>query len=161
VSVPAPVEPPYTVSGPGLAGAERNLKTPVEAGPIAIPQAQAAGNYVVLDGKGRPAAGFSLNVAAAESDLERVPVEELEAVLGKGAVLEVGRTVDLHEVLTKYMPPPIELLPYLMIVLLVVLALESLLGNRFYRRLPSETAAPDGTHGAHGTYGAQKAPVSH
>ncbi len=140
VQVPSPIEPPYTVSGPGLAGAERNLKTPAEAGPLVIPQAQAAGNYVVLDGKGQPAAGFSINVVAAESDLDRVPVEELEAVLGKDTVIEVGRTVRLHDVLTKLLPPPVELLPYLMILLLLVLALESLLANRFYRK----SAEPEG-----------------
>jgi hypothetical protein len=136
VNVPAPVEPPYTVNGPGLAGAERNLKAPLEGGLLAVPQAQAAGNYLVLDRNGQPAAGFSLNVVAAESDLERVPVEELEAVLGKDSVIAVGRSVSLADALKTRRPPPIELLPYLMILLLIVLALESLLGNRFYRRVP-------------------------
>jgi hypothetical protein len=112
------------------------LKTPLDAGQLPVPQAQAAGNYLVLDGKGQPVAGFSLNVVAAESDLERVPVEELEAVLGKDSVIAVGRSVSLSDALKTRRPPPIELLPYLMILLLIVLALESLLGNRFYRRVP-------------------------
>jgi hypothetical protein len=137
VNVPAPLEPPYTVTGPGLAGAERNLKTPGEAGPLPVPQALAAGNYLVLDGKGQPVAGFSLDVSPLESDLERVPAEELEAVLGKNVILPVGRSVSLREALAMSRPPPVELLPYLMMALLVVLALESLLANRFYRRPPS------------------------
>jgi hypothetical protein len=141
VNVPAPIEPPYTVNGPGLAGAERNLKMPQEAGPLPVPQAQAAGHYLVLDGKGHAVAGFSLNVVPAESDLERVPVEELEAVLGKNSVLAVGRTASLHDALETSRPRPVELLPYLMMLLLIVLALESLLGNRFYRRVPEESPA--------------------
>ncbi|MFI4983333.1 MAG: hypothetical protein ACHQIO_23520, partial [Nevskiales bacterium] len=142
VNVPGVIEPPYTVNGPGLAGAERNLKTPLDGGPIPIPQAQAAGNYVVLDGKGQAVTGFSLNVAANESNLERVPVEELESVLGKDAVLAVGRSLSLHDALATRRPPPVELLPYLMVLLLVVLALESLLGNRFYRRVPEPEGPP-------------------
>jgi hypothetical protein len=138
VNVPAPIEPPYTVSGPGLVGAEQNLKTPQESGPLPIPQGQAPGNYLVRDRRGHPVAGFSLNVVPAESDLERVPVEELEAVLGKDSVLAVGRSASLREALASTRPPPIELLPYLMILLLIVLTLESLLGNRFYRRVPEE-----------------------
>ena len=59
VHVPAPLEPPYTVTGPGLAGAERNLKTPTDPGPDAVPQALVPGNYLVLDGKGQVAAGSS------------------------------------------------------------------------------------------------------
>ena len=73
-----------------------------------------------------------MNVDALESDLERMPVEELEGVFGKGTVLEVGRAVGLREALLTWPdPPPLELLPYLMMALLVVLILESLLGNRF------------------------------
>jgi hypothetical protein len=139
VRVPAPLEPPYTVSGPGLAGPERNLKPPADT-LVAIPQAAAPGNYLVLDGKGQPVAGFSLDIAAAESDLERVPVEDLEAVLGKGAVLEVGRALTLSDAIGKLRPPPVELLPYLMMALLLILTLESLLANRFYRRTPEEEA---------------------
>jgi hypothetical protein len=135
VRVPAPLEPPYTVSGPGLAGPERNLKTPTSP-VVAVPQAVAPGNYLVLDGKGQAVAGFSLDIAAAESDLERVPVAELETVLGEGAVLEVGRAVSLSDALAKLLPPPVELLPYLMMALLLILTLESLLANRFYRRIP-------------------------
>jgi hypothetical protein len=149
VNVPAPIQPPYTVNGPTLSGAERNLKNPVEAAPLPIPQAQAAGNYLVLDGKGQPAAGFSLNVNSSENDLERVPVEELEAVLGADSVLAVGRSASLHDALATRRPPPIELLPYLMILLLIVLALESLLGNRFYRRVP-EPEAPSRPEGPDG-----------
>lgn len=130
----APPEPPLSVNGPALAGAERNLKLPGEDGTLVVAQAQAPGNYQVLDGKGRPLTGFSLDVPARESDLDRVPTEELEQVLGTGSVIQVGRTLGLREALARSRPAPIELLPYLMMLLLVVLTLDSLLANRFYRR---------------------------
>jgi hypothetical protein len=136
-AVPAPREPPYTLAHPAMAGVERNLKIP-ETGPVLAPQAAAPGNYLVRDGKDRPVAGFSLNVDPRESDLGRVPAEELNAVLGKDAVLPVGRSASLADALAATRPPPVELLPYLMMLLLVVLTLESLLANRFYRQPASE-----------------------
>jgi hypothetical protein len=144
VMVPTPPEPPYTLEGPNLAAAETNLRTPEADGRLPIPQAAAPGNYAILDGRGRRVAGFSLNVRPEESVLERVPAEEIEAVLGKGSLLQVGRAVNLREALQGLRAPPLELLPYLMIGLLLLLPLESLLANRFYRR---PVADPGGAAG--------------
>jgi hypothetical protein len=44
----------------------------------------------------------------------------------------------VKDVLTGWRPPPLELLPWLM---MVVLAVESLLANRFYRRAAPDTEA--------------------
>src|SRR5439155_507287 len=74
VPLPAPLESPYTLQGPALTASERTLKTPGEGERLAVSQASAPGHYVVLDGKGRTAAGFSLAVRPEENDLERVPV---------------------------------------------------------------------------------------
>jgi hypothetical protein len=136
VLLPPGVEGALTLQGPGLTPSERNLKPPGEGarGRLAVPQAVTPGHYVVVDGKGRTLAGFSLNVRAEENDLARVPIEEIEAVLGKGAVLQVGRSASLREALQSSRPPPVELLPYLMVLLLLVLTVESLLANKFYRR---------------------------
>jgi hypothetical protein len=134
LSLGAPPEPPLTLAGPGLSGAERAVKPPGEDGAVALPQAVAAGHYQLLDGKGQVRGAFSLDVAPREGDLDRVPVEELEEALGTGAVVQVGRSVTIKEVLAATQQPPIELLPYLMMLLLAVLTLEGLLANRFYRR---------------------------
>ncbi len=71
--------------------------------------------------------------------MERVPVEEIETVLGKDAVLPLGRTVSLRDALTGRKAPPVELLPYLMMAVLLTLTVEGFLANRFYRR---SSAAP-------------------
>jgi hypothetical protein len=136
-----PPEPPLTISGPGLAGAERNLKAPGVDGKLTIAQAQTPGNYLIADGNKQSIVGFSLHVEGREANLERVSAEELEAIFGENSVIQVGRTMNLKEALAGSRQPPVELLPYLMMLLLAILTGESFLANRFYRRLPDEPGA--------------------
>ncbi len=142
---PSLAAPPYTLDGPGLAVAETNVKANEGDTQLSLPQAAAAGNYAVRDAKKRIVAGCSLNVRPQESELDRVPTEEIESVLGKDTLLQVGRAVSLKDALAGMRPPPLELLPWLMMAVLVVLTVESLLANRFYRRAASaETGAIPG-----------------
>jgi hypothetical protein len=133
-----PAPGPYTLQGPDLALAETGLPDPDASGRLTVPQVLGPGNFSVFDGKGRLAAGFSLDVRPEESDLEKVPAGAIEDALGPGSLLQVGREVSLKEALQGLRPPPVELLPWLLMAVLLGLALESLLANRFYRR--SETA---------------------
>jgi hypothetical protein len=142
VPLPAPPpEPPLTLQGPGLTQAETNLKAPDAGGLLSVPQATAAGNYTVRDSKDRVVAGFSLNVRPEEGLLERVPAEEIEAALGKDSVLQAGRGVSLREAMQSVKAPPVELLPWLMMTVLLVLTVEGLLANKFYRKEPAGPAA--------------------
>ncbi|HEY7313816.1 MAG TPA: BatA domain-containing protein [Gemmataceae bacterium] len=144
--VPLPASlaaPPYTLDGPGLAVAETNVKIAEGDTQLSLPQAVTPGNYAVRDANKRIVAACSLNVRPQESDLERVPAEEIESVLGKDTVLQVGRTVTLKDALAGMRPPPVELLPWLMMAVLLVLTVESLLANRFYRRAaPAQEGEP-------------------
>ncbi|HTU18484.1 MAG TPA: VWA domain-containing protein [Gemmataceae bacterium] len=142
--------PLYMLDGPGLAVAETNIKANEGDTQLSLPQAVTAGNYAVRDADQRIVAGCSLNVRPQESELERVPAEEIESVLGKDTLLQVGRTISLKDALTGMHPPPLELLPWLMMAVLIVLTVESLLANRFYRRAASaaETGAISGEAGA-------------
>jgi hypothetical protein len=142
VTLSAGAEGPFTLTGPGLVGAERTVK-PGPTNTLTLTQAVLPGNYRLLDTKDNVVAGFSLDVAAVETDLERVAVEPIENVLGKDSIVQVGRSVRLRDALDLIRRPPLELLPYLMLALLLVLTVESLLANRFYRRAPEE-AAPTG-----------------
>jgi hypothetical protein len=126
--------PPFTLDGPGLAVAETNVKVNEGDNALSLPQAIASGNYAVRDSQKRIVAGCSLNVRPEESQLERVPAEEIESVLGKETLLQVGRTASMKDALAGMRPPPLELLPWLMMAVLVVLTIESMLANRFYRR---------------------------
>jgi hypothetical protein len=73
-----------------------------------------------------------------ETILERVPTDELEAALGEGAVVRPGQAASLGDLLRQTRPSPVELLPAMMVALLVFLAVESLLANRFYKRPAAE-----------------------
>jgi hypothetical protein len=138
---PAPFAPPFTLQGPGLAESETAIPTPDSSPSLALTQTLGPGNFTILDGKNNAAAGFSMNIRSEEFDLTRLPVDVIEASLGKDTVLAPERSLDLSELLHKRWAPPVELLPYLMMFLLLALTVESLLANFFYRR--QTPAAPE------------------
>ncbi len=83
--------------GPDLSESEMTVTAKEHQDTLDLKQAQAPGNYTLLDAKNNLLAGFSLNVRTEESQLDRVPVEEIERALGEGVVVPVGRTVSLKE----------------------------------------------------------------
>jgi hypothetical protein len=147
-AVPVPLsskqlQPTYTLAGPGVVGGDTTLTRPPEQRELTITRATTPGNFLVLavpdERQGvQKLAAFSMNPRPDEHLLDRVPVEQIEALLGEGSVLPVGRNVPLRERLQERGGRPLELMPWLLIALLVFLALESLLANRFYRRTAEE-----------------------
>src|SRR5262249_31708422 len=124
VSIPLPAEPRfpnYTLQGPDISAAEATVSHASNQNELTLPQATAPGNYTLFGGDQKRTACFSVNVPAEESQLARVPVEQIESLLGAGAVLPVGRTVSLHEALQGRWDQPVELLPWLLILVLVTL----------------------------------------
>jgi hypothetical protein len=134
--------PPFTLQGPGLSLAESTVSLPPGESRLPLPQATAPGNFAILDNKNRLVGGCSVNLRPEESLLERVPAEEIEAVLGPKSVVQVGRSLSLKEALQDLVPPPLELLPWLMIATLIVLTAESVLANYFHRRKGAAPTAP-------------------
>jgi hypothetical protein len=129
----------YTLQGPGLSATESMVTRGEGEGQLALTQAVTPGNYTLLSGDGKRVASFSVNIPPAESQLTRVPSEQIDALLGDKAILPVGRSpASLHEALQGHWAQPVELFPWLMILLLLVLAVENLLANKFYRREPSD-----------------------
>jgi hypothetical protein len=135
-------QPVYILQGPGLSGAESSVPRAVGEDRLLIQTLNMSpGNFQLLDSSGGQVAAFSLNVRPEESQLTRVPVEQIEALLGKDAVLSVGRDESLPAKLQGRFHQPVELFPWLMILLLLALAVENLLANRFYRK-PAGANAP-------------------
>jgi hypothetical protein len=136
---PAVVLPPsarfaaYTVKGPHLAP---QIPAPERQADLKLPQAETPGNYTLepADKAGAGAvAAFSVNVPEEESDLSRVPASEVEALLGAGGVIAAEQKADIRDLLKAHWSEPLELFPLILVVLLLTLAVENLLANKFYR----------------------------
>jgi hypothetical protein len=136
----APAEPIYSLQGPGLSEAAAHVARPKEGNEVQLTQATAPGNYLLLGREGNRVAGFSLNVSERECDLTRVPAEQFEALFGPGSVRPGKGDANLRDTLQggAGQPVEVELFSWLMILLLLVLALENLLANKFYRRPAQE-----------------------
>lgn len=131
----------YTIVGPGLKGQEKIVNRSEKQVELNITQAIQPGNYKVI-GKETMVSAFSLNVPPEENRLTRVPSEQIESLLGEGSLMSVDPKTDLSEALQNHWSQPVELLPTLMILLLLVLAVENLLANKFYRREPETPNGP-------------------
>jgi hypothetical protein len=106
---------------------------------LRLPQALTPGNYGV-EGAGKGVGLFSVNLPPEECLLTRVPVADVEALFGKDSVAPLDLRADLRKALEGQWSQPQELLPWLMVLVLLLLAVENLLANKFYRKT-SEPAA--------------------
>jgi hypothetical protein len=145
VVVPVPATPRfanYRVQGPEVNGIA--VPRVEEENEVRVPQAIERGSYTVLSEDAQmKLAGFSLNDASEESQLlPRVPKEQIEALFGPDSVLELDYRANLKPALEQRWSQPTELFPLLMILLLLLLAIENLLSNKFYRKEGTEEQAP-------------------
>jgi hypothetical protein len=135
---PKPGRPPYSLEGPNLEDASSTLEPPPQERVLRIKGAIYPGNYPLMNQDNQRIAAFSVNVLPSESDLTRVPVDQITALFGPDTVLPVGTDVKFLDALKHYGSQPVELLPFLLVLLLILLAVENLLSNKFYRRAPEE-----------------------
>ncbi len=133
-------EDAVTLEGPGVGINESKpqlgeKQTEIRIGP---PLTLVPGNFALSVTKGGAVIwkdGFSTNVPADECNLDKVPVEAIEELTGKDRVIPVDRQVPLSEIITGKIGHPVDLFPWLLIAVLMVLVLEGLVANRFYRRV--------------------------
>jgi uncharacterized membrane protein len=132
-----------------LSESERSLTVGEGELNLEVRAASAPGQYTLFDSNRNRSLAFSLNVDPTESRLDRLPLKEIEAVLGPGSVVAPDASGSLNEALkgrtetVAAAPPPpalVDLLPLLMVLTLLFLTCEGLLANRFYER-PSSAAA--------------------
>ncbi|MSQ94756.1 MAG: VWA domain-containing protein [Gemmataceae bacterium] len=77
---------------------------------------------------------FSINVPGAESDLARIAKDDIEAVLGKNSLVPLDRRTSLLDSIGDNWSEPMDLFPWLMIAVLLFLAMENFIANKFYRQ---------------------------
>lgn len=139
VTVPLPATPHFstcTLTGPGLSATEAIVPRAEKQTEVTLTQASAPGNYSLIGDDGKWRFRFSINVPPQESQLTRIAPESIEELFGPGAILTVGHGTSLREALQGRWKQPLELFPWLMILVLLALAVENFLANRFYRREP-------------------------
>ncbi len=151
VVVPLPLagrHPPYSVDGPRLEDGDATLEPPASENLLRVKGAVRPGNYPVTDKDRNRIAAFSVNVPPLECDLSRVPPEQIAVLFGPDSLLPLDARANLLEALRSHWSRPRELLPWVLVALLFLLAAEALLANRFYRRAPEAPPAPPKTEGA-------------
>ena len=125
------------IEGPGITS-ENDLmevgdrQIELRVGP---PRTNQPGNFKLSVEAAKWMDGFSLNVPAEESTLEKVPVETIEDLTGKDSVVPLDKNRDLRDAIAGGGKHPIDLFPWLLIAVLLLLAVEGLVANRFYRRV--------------------------
>lgn len=124
-----------TVQGPGDAPPSR--LSPPAGGKASLllepPQSIGYGAVTALAADGKPTTyGFSVNPDPAESALAAVDDQELDAILGKGKYAQAEDDRGLKSAQDKF-TFGVEMFPWLMFLVLVLITAEGLLANRFYR----------------------------
>ena len=122
----------YALTGPETSVGEIRPK----ASQLSLTKTLRPGNYRVAAGDAWQR-HFSVNLAAVETMLlqQRPAVTDIEDLLGPGSVVTGSEAPQLHALLYDRLGhrPSVELLPWIMIAVLILFALEGLLANRFYR----------------------------
>ena len=126
----------YYLSGPDVVGTDAILNREegqayLRLGPERM---GAAGNFTVTSEDRKWLEGFSLNPPPEESSLDRVAPEAIEELFGPGSVITADKELTLADALRGHFGQPMELFPFLMILLLLLLAFENLLANKFYKQ---------------------------
>jgi hypothetical protein len=123
------------LEGPGVSGRDAEFDLAARQTEVRISAAKTLtpGNYLVATDRGPATDGFSLNPPADESNLAKVPAEAIEDLFGPKSVVPLGKDANMHEVLDKKFTQPVDLFPWLLILVLLLLAAEGVIANRFYR----------------------------
>ena len=134
----------YYLGGPDVAANDAVLKREGETATVYLRAERtiSAGNFTVTAEDQSWKDGFSLNPPATESDLRRMEPKAVEEVFGQGSVYPADKQLTLTDILSGTFTQPIALFPFLMILLLVVLVVENLLANKFYRRKEVRSPSP-------------------
>jgi hypothetical protein len=126
----------YFLSGPDVSVGDATIRREegqafLRLGPE---KTTSAGHFTVQSEDGKWTDGFSLSVPVEESNLERVPPEGIQELFGAESIFPADKKLKFEDLLSGKFTQPIELFPFLMILLLLALAVENLLANKFYRK---------------------------
>ncbi|MGW8256550.1 MAG: BatA domain-containing protein [Thermoguttaceae bacterium] len=121
----------FVLMGPG--NANYPLSADLDRHQLAITAAEGPGNYRVRSGGLETGfnRGFSVNLTAAQTQLKRISQDQLEGIFGDVKIHIARAKEQIAREIVKGRVGR-ELFPLLIFLVVVVLALESILANRFY-----------------------------
>lgn len=139
-AIPVPIPKSATaatklqITGPGVTARDAEIDLGEKQVEVRLPSTRTgtAGNFRVIAGSARD--GFSLNPPGRESDLTKIDVPPIEAVCGVNSVVPVEKSVSFRDLIESKFNQPVDLFPWLVILVLFLIALEGVVANRFYRR---------------------------
>lgn len=122
--------------GRGISGRDAEMELGEGQSEVRLPVDRTAipGHFTVFLESSKWEDGFSLNVPTEEWNLSKVAEESIESLFGPKSVVPLSKDVKLREILTTKFNQPIDLFPWLLLIVLFLLCGESLLANRFYRK---------------------------
>ncbi len=146
VRFPPDVRPAaFSLVGPGITGADALLARPEKGNELRAMQAKQPGHYTVSTPDRSWSSGFSVNAPANEFQLvPRVPADAIAGVFGPDSIIAPGQAISMKDKLDQRYRQPLELFPWLMLILLVVFAVENYFANRFYRQEQATTPETTG-----------------
>jgi len=130
----------YRLNGPDISAKDGIVRKDEQQARFRIPMERfaSAGNFTIGSTEekrdGRFLEGFSSNIDPAESSLDRLPVEPVTELLGADSIVATGKDLKLADVLRSRGGASVDLFPFLMMGLLLFLAVENYVSNRFYRK---------------------------
>jgi hypothetical protein len=146
VELPLPADQPfqqYLLQRPGLA----QTRGAVEPGQksLLIDDARDIGHYLVrpFESAADYSAAFAVNIPGAETDLARIPAEQLETVFDSERAAVIGSPDELQQVV-RTGRLGIEIFPVMLGLLLLLLSAEHLMANHFYDDPPADGPKPIG-----------------
>ena len=116
---------------------EDPLERKPQDGWIVIRDTQNVGAYRLKGNRGGPVlSGFAVNYGADQSNLQRLPPKRLDEFLGAGRY-QLAHNQEEIEFGVRHKRVGQEFYPFLILILVLVLALEHTLANRFYHKEPA------------------------
>ncbi len=131
----------YNAHPPGNDQEPFRLNPPTGGGPLIVPGPAIIGQWsVTASGPGTSplVLGFSVNTPAAETRLTTLENKDLDTILGKGKYQLAESPEELKKVITETRIGR-EIYPWIMLFILLIVTLENVLANTFYRE---KTGAP-------------------
>ncbi len=146
VRFPPDVRPAaFSLVGPGITGADALVTRPEKGNELRLTQARLTGHYTVNTPDRSWSTGFSVNAPAEEFQLlPRVPADAIASVFGPDSIIAPGQAISMKDKLDQRYRQPLELFPWLMLILLMVFAVENYFANRFYRHEQATTPETTG-----------------